>query len=349
MDKELEALKIEAKNIMVEVEILEKELEENKMRLAAVSKNFEKFSQEDIKSAYEKANNVSVQLAVKREKERNLLERRNRLEVRLKDSSITVQKAEKLMSHVGVSLEYLMGDLKNISSQVEGMQEKQIFGLKVMQAHEEERQRIAREIHDGPAQSMANAVLKAEICERLIDIDVQKVREELGKLKSVVKDSLRDVRNIIYNLRPMSLDDLGLIPTLQKYTDSFREESGLFVNFRTQGTICEINSTISLAVFRIIQESISNIKKHAQAKHISIGLQFLEDKSLIIHVSDDGKGFDVEAQKAKVKEASSGFGMTSMKERVDILNGSFQIESVIGKGTKITISIPLKEEVGNSK
>jgi len=135
--------------------------------------------------------------------------------MRLKEAYKTVEKADNLISQIGISLSYLTGDLENVSLQIEDMKQKRLLGIRIIKAQEEERQRVAREIHDGPAQSMSNIVLKAEICERLVDSDPEKAKDELRTLKSVVRDTLRDVRKIIYDLRPMSLDDLGLIPTLQ--------------------------------------------------------------------------------------------------------------------------------------
>jgi len=129
--------------------------------------------------------------------------------MRLKEAYKTVEKADNLISQIGISLSYLTGDLENVSLQIEDMKQKRLLGIRIIKAQEEERQRVAREIHDGPAQSMSNIVLKAEICERLVDSDPEKAKDELRTLKSVVRDTLRDVRKIIYDLRPMSLDDLG--------------------------------------------------------------------------------------------------------------------------------------------
>ena len=134
------------------------------------------------------------------------------------------------------------------------------MGLRIIQAQEEERQRVARDIHDGPAQSMSNVVLKAEICERLFSVDLDKARDELQKLKDIVRDCLKDVRKIIYNLRPMSLDDLGLIPTLQRLILTFRNDTGIEATFNKNGVFDDISPGISLTIFRIVQEALSNVQ-----------------------------------------------------------------------------------------
>ena len=343
LEEELEQLKKQVKELIQAVEVLEAELSERKKRLMLVNKNFTKYSEQELKKAYERADNLRVELAIKREQEQFYIKRRNDLEVRIRESLKTVQKADNLISQVGVAMGCLTGDLQEVSLQLEDMQQRQMMGLKIIKAQEDERQRVARDMHDGPAQSMSNVVLKAEICERLIDVDVEKAKSELRLLKKIVRENLQDVRKIIYNLRPMSLDDLGLVPTLQRYVVTFQEEKGIVVSFKTRGALEEIKPVISLTVFRIVQEAINNVSKHANAKNVIVNLEFM-DKDLKLYVFDDGKGFNVESLKISNSDMNSGFGLFSMKERVELLGGKFEINSQIGKGTRISISIPLKPE-----
>lgn len=348
LEEELKQLKQQVKELIESVDIIESEMNNSKRKLLLVNKNFEKYSQEELKEAYEKADNLRIKLAVKREQEQYYIKRRNDLEIRIKDSYKTIEKADKLISHVGVAFGYLTGDLREVSIQLESLQQKQLMSLKIIEAQEEERQRVARDIHDGPAQSMSNVVLKAEICERLIDVDINKVREELKQLKRIVRESLQDVRKIIYNLRPMSLDDLGLVPTLQRYIMTFQEDTGIVVSFNTKGAYDNIKPVISLTVFRIVQEAISNINKHANARNAAINLEF-RDEELTLHIYDDGKGFSVEKLTDKSGNINSGFGLLSMRERIELLNGELKINSEMGKGTRINIVIPFiyEEEVIN--
>lgn len=345
LEDELASLKEQVKQLISEVEVLEVALKDSKRKLMLINKNFTQYSQEELKEAYEKADNLRVELAVKREMEQFLIKRRNELEIRIKDAVKTVQRADNLITQVGAALGYLTGDLQEVSLQLEGLQHKQLLGLKIIKAQEEERQRVARDIHDGPAQLMSNVVLKAEICERMIDVDLEKAREELRNLKKVVRDSLQDVRKIIYNLRPMSLDDLGLIPTLQRYVLTYQEESGISVSFHTRGAQPELKSVIALTVFRIVQESLNNIAKHAKADNAVIKLEFL-DKDLKLYIYDDGAGFDTSKLKEKNEDISSGFGLVSMRERVELLGGDLRISSEPGNGTRLNIIIPFTQEEG---
>ncbi len=343
LEEELNSLKHQVTNLIGEVEVLELALKQSKRKLMTINKNYDNYSQEELKDAYEKADNLRVELAIKRAAEQYLIKRRNELEIRIKDAIKTVQKADNLITQVGMALGYLTGDLQEVSSQLESLQHKQLVAQKIIMVQEEERKRVARDIHDGPAQLLSNVVLKAEICERMIDIDLDKSREELRDLKKIVRESLQDVRKIIYNLRPMSLDDLGLVPTLQRYVTTFQEESGIAVSFQTRGTPPELKSVISTTVLRVVQEAINNVVKHANADSISIHIEFLP-MEIKLFVIDDGIGFDTAKLKEKDEDISSGFGLTSMRERVELLNGEMLISSEPGKGTRLNIMIPFTQE-----
>lgn len=343
LEDELKLLKEQVKDHIEIVEKIEVELKESRRKLMAVNRNFSKYTQEELKEAYEKADNLRVELAVKREQEQFYIRRRNELEIRIRETWKTVQKADNLIAQVGAALGYLTGDLQNVSSQLEDLQHRQMLGLKIIKAQEDERQRVARDIHDGPAQLMSNVVLKAEICERMIDVDLEKARLELRNLKKIVRESIQDVRQIIYNLRPMSLDDLGLVPTLQRYIMTFQEDTGISVAFKAKGAFEDVKPLISLTVFRIVQESVNNVKKHAEASNVMINLDLM-DKDLKLHINDNGRGFDLEKLKEKRDDFVGGFGLFSMRERVDLLGGELDIISEPGKGTQLDIVLPLMQE-----
>ncbi|SKC64053.1 sensor histidine kinase [Maledivibacter halophilus] len=344
--KEIEDELLELKNkVLKTIEACEKleRLEINsRQRLLVVSRNFNKFSEADIKEAYEVANDLQVRLTLKRHEEKELIKQRNNLEMRYKRSKEVVLKAESLTSKVGVALGYLSGNLKGVFEQLEDMQQRQFLGIKIIKAQEEERQRVSKEIHDGPAQTMANIVLKAELCDKLLDMDKERAKNELRLLKEIVRNSLKDIRKIIYDLMPMSLDDLGLIPTIQRLVINFKKETNVKVDFVVNGESHIKESIIQLTIFRIIQEALNNIKKHAKANIVLIKLDIGMDK-IYIKIVDDGIGFDVN-EKVNSLDDKNGFGLYSIKERVDLLRGKIDIESKKDKGTKINVSIPLCEE-----
>ena len=342
IEEELKIIKIKASKIIDEVDSLDILEKKSRQKLMLVSKEFNKYKEEDIKAAYENAKDLQVTIVLKKQEEKDLLKQRSDLERRLKNAYEVVKKAENLVSQVGVAMGYLSGNLKDVFEHLEDMQQKQVLGIRIIKAQEDERQRVARDIHDGPAQSMANVVIKAEICEKLIDRDLEKTRYELNQLKTIVRDCLKDVRKIIYDLRPMSLDDLGLIPTIQRCIINFEEETLIHVEFSVTGKNETIHSIIKLATFRIVQEALNNIRKYSKAKNVSIKLEII-NKYINLLIIDDGIGFDVQSKINSSKE-ESGFGLFIMSERVELLKGKIDIQSSMGIGTRIKISIPLKDE-----
>jgi len=325
------------------VKNIEDELISSKKKLLVSSKFFEKYTEEDKKEIYEKTDHLRIELAVKRELEQVAIQRRNELELRVRDAMKMVEKTDKLLGVVNSAMGMLTGDLHSVSSQLGEIQQRQGLGIKIIKAQEDERQRIAREIHDGPAQLMSNVVLKAEICEKLMGSDVEASKIELKELKTVVKDSLQDVRRIIYNLRPMSLDDLGLIPTIQRYINTYIEQTSISVTLRAKGNFEDIKPIISLTIFRIMQEALSNIKKYSNAKKVSVNVENINNY-IVFSITDDGIGFDINEVKNKNFNIDSGFGLFSMRERVELLQGEFEIYSEKGKGTRITAKVPINVE-----
>lgn len=340
---ELKTVKTKVGNIIDEVDFLEVEEKKSRSELAKVSRNFNLYDEKDIRCAYEKANDLRIQLMLKGEEERALIEKRSELELRLKESLEVLKKAEDLVSHVGVAMKYLNGNLDDILVTVDDMSKKQYLGVKIIEAQEEERKRLARDMHDGPAQSMANILIKAEICERLIEIDRDKSKIELKNLKEIVRSTLNDIRKIIYDLRPMSLDDLGLVPTVERYVYNFIEETNIDVKMNVLGDMDGLESVVKIAAFRIIQESLNNIRKHSKANNVVISLE-KSLSGLNVIITDDGVGFDVEAISNKDISINNGFGLMSMKERAELLNGKLHINSSPGVGTRVFLSIPIEKE-----
>ncbi len=345
LEQDLQKLKQQLREMFETIEYLEKELKVSRNRLVILSKKFKDRTDSQFREAYERTDELRIQLAVKREQEQLYIARRNELEIRLREAHKTVEKAQGLMAQLGAALGYLTGDLQQLSFQLEDMKKKQNLGVKIIQAQEEERQRVARDIHDGPAQSMSNVVLKADICEKLLDVDIKRTKNELKQLKTVVRNCLQDVRRIIYDLRPMSLDDLGLIPTIRRYISNYIDDTGIIVTFRTQDIQEEMKSVIALTIFRIVQEALSNVKKHAMARKILVKL-IQSKQEIALDIYDDGKGFNVEEINKDVHDTISGFGLCSIKERIELLNGRFEIRSHEGNGTRIYITIPLAQEEG---
>ncbi|GFN36214.1 sensor histidine kinase [Tepidimicrobium xylanilyticum] len=340
---ELSNIKKQVEKVIEEVDLLEIEEKKSKAYLANISKNFRIYTEDDIKIAYDRANEARIKLYLKREEEKNLIERRKEQELRLKSAIKVYKKAERVRKSVSVVTEYLRGNLDDIILTVDHLNKKQALGIKIIEAQEIERERLARDIHDGPAQSMANILIKAEICERLMEIDKEKSREELQNLKAIVRTTLSDLRKTIYDLRPMSLDDLGLVPTIERYIHNFTKHTGVPIEFNVIGNVINLNPAIETSLFRIVQESLNNIFKHAKATEASVNLEYSPNR-LNLLIIDNGIGFDVDEVETYNNDSMGGFGLISIRERVELLGGKMEIKSNIGEGTKIIIYIMLPEE-----
>lgn len=342
LEQELEEIREKVDKVIMEVDRLDIEERKSRIFLSNVSKNFNIYDEDDIKDAYDHANKIRTNFLLKKEEEKNLREQRNEKELRLRYAIEAYKKTENVGKSVSVATGYLKGNLDEIIFTIDDLDKRQSFGIKIIEAQEEERQKLSRDIHDGPAQSMANILIKSELCEKLIDIDEEKAREELKNLRNIAKGTLKDIRKIIYDLRPMSLDDLGLIPTLERYILNFVEDTGIKIDLRVIGTVESLEPAIEVAIFRIVQESLSNIMKHSKSSHGQITIEY-SIKRVNIIIKDNGIGFKMEEGGKKSINRNYGFGLTSIRERIELLGGSFNINAMLGKGTKLNMYIPLME------
>lgn len=336
--------KAETLSTIEQVDKLEIEEKKARLHLMKVSRDFNHYTEDDVKEAYKTASDIQLKLGLLQERERQLRIRRDQLELSLRRLTNMVEKAEDLVSKVGAALSFLASNMKGLGEKIEEIYQKQQLGLRIIKAQEEERRRVARDIHDGPAQSMANVVMRVEICEKLMDRDPDEARKELADLKDVVKQSLQDVRKIIFGLRPMVLDDLGLVPALKRYFAESEEKSDIIIDFSPQGNFQErLNGTQEIAVFRIIQEALHNAQKHGRATMVAVSLEQLPT-SIRLMVKDNGCGFDVTEIMAGINTDS--YGLLGMRERIDLLDGTFDILSSPGSGTEITVQLPINLQLG---
>lgn len=335
--RDLERIKKETADVIFRVDELERSERRSRIHLMEVSRDFQKHSEENIREAYEKARLLQVDLAVARQQEQNLRHQRDDLEIRVRNLGGTVEKAEKLVSQVGVVLDYLSNQMTTVFQNVESMQNAQIMGAQIIKSQEEERRRVARDIHDGPAQSIANIVFRAEVCERLIDTDAERAKNELRELREHIRHTLGDIRKIIFDLRPMAIDDLGLVPAIRGFLENIRSSVALEADVQVSGEEKRLESHIEIGLFRVIQEALNNVLKHAQAKAVRVRIEFARD---VVHavVEDDGRGFDTSPD-----EVPAGhFGLMGMKERMQLLGGTVSVKSQTGRGSKVMFRIPLK-------
>ena len=217
------------------------------------------------------------------------------------------------------------------------------YRLKLLETQENERQRISRELHDSTVQNLTSMIHKLELCSKLIDMDPIRCKLELTMMSRTLKDIINDTRQMIYNLRPMSFDDIGLEVTIERALEKLKNEKACNINFVVQGEPYHIKPVIGITLLRIIQEGCSNAMKYANASLISIKLIYNENDVSIL-IEDDGIGFDVENLNVFERKDNSGFGLSMMKERVYLLSGEISMQSKINEGTKIIVKVPINQK-----
>lgn len=338
LQKELESVRAETALAVALVDDLEPKSRRARLHLLQVNRDFHRYSEQDIKDAYETAHRLMSNLTAARDREALLRQRRDELERALISISDLAEKADEVVSQVGVAMEYLLGNLEGATKMLAGWKQKSEMATRVIKAQEEERKRVAREIHDGPAQSLANLVLRTEICERLLAQDIDEALKELGELKKTAKGSLTELRRIIFDLRPMALDDLGLVPALRRYLEDLRDRLGLPVELVILGEEVRLDLNQEVTLFRLAQEAVNNARKHAQAKEIRVRLEFAPLAATLV-VEDDGRGF-IPSETGSL----AGFGLLGMRERAELVDGDFEVTSALGEGTRIRVRVPLAKE-----
>ncbi len=335
-EKEREQLEVEMREIDIllkqttgEIEKLQTRQTDAAARLRQVEANIESYSSSDIKSTYTGAQDAQMRLFMMR----------SQLE-QLQNKQRALQRYSSQLSKVGS----LAGQIVEVASSSSLMgaapstraDDRQSI-VHIIEAQETERQRLSRQMHDGPAQSMTNLILQAEIVERMFDADPTRARAELANLKNAANATFQRIRDFIFDLRPMMLDDLGLLPTLKRYVQTFESKTHLSAPLITQGERT-LSPYVDVTLFRAVQELLSNSARHAHASRVQVTLD-LQNDPVVVTVEDDGSGFDVEPVITAARERGSS-GLANLEKRVEMLGGRMQIASATGRGTRVRVELP---------
>lgn len=342
LNNELSQLKSDIAEVISQMDFLGKLDRSMHQRLMEVRRACQKYSKKEIIAAYSEAKDAQVNLQLSHDKETQLRKRRDDLERSLCQMHEMINRAENLTTKVDMAINLLQVGITE-ALQIQNYEQRQEMGLRVIRAQEEERLRLAREIHDGPAQTFANICLRLEITEKLLELDPSRVKAELNDLKDLVRTNLQEIRRIIFDLRPMALDDLGIVPAIAKYLDNFQKNYSINCELQVEGREKRLLPALEEAIFRLIQEGLTNVAKHAHSVKVDILLVYQEDW-MIAQIRDYGKGFEVNST---LTAPGKHFGLIGMRERVEMFSGRFSVHSTLGKGTTIKLSIPSRhEEVG---
>lgn len=215
---------------------------------------------------------------------------------------------------------------------------------RVIYAQEEERKWMASEIHDTLAQSLVGMLTKVQTCRQLLHVDVEQASELLEELRQLVTESIGEIRQIVFNLRPASLDDLGLVPSLENYARRFQQGSEIQLEMSLPGrNQSRLPPLLETTVFRITQEALNNIKKHSGARHARVSLD-VGTADLRLTVADDGRGL-VWSEVSERFQSGDSHGLHGMQERARLVGGSFRVSNDPHGGTLMEVVIPLARTV----
>jgi len=212
--------------------------------------------------------------------------------------------------------------------------------MRIVEAQEAERSRLAQEIHDGPAQALSNAIFQVEYIERVMDRDPRMARTELRFMRELLRRELGDVRTFISQLRPPLLDELGLDGSINDAAETMAALAGIQVDTDLQAADTRLGDAQQTVVLRVVQEALQNVRKHARAKSTSIATR-IEDGSWVVRVADDGVGFDVGAVATRGRR---NFGLQFMRERAELIGAALEVSSRPDAGTVVRLAVPLEKE-----
>jgi len=215
---------------------------------------------------------------------------------------------------------------------------------RIMEIQEESRKKLARDLHDGPTQAISAIAMRVNFARRLMERDFKAASEELYKIEELARRTTKEIRHMLFTLRPLVLESQGLIATLESMAEKMKETFNQNVTIQADSRVMsEMEPAKQAVVFYIAEEAVNNARKHAQAHHIWVRLKILREGLGLLEVEDDGIGFDVDSVGANY-ESRGSLGMINLRERTELVNGMLRIDSAPGRGTRVQVVIPLNEE-----
>ncbi len=304
--------------------------------LRRVQDNIDTAPRQDIRAIYDEALEARFRLTTMR----------GQLE-KFQNSRELLEKEQQVLGQIATKLQGGIETLPAESGSASGPVNSPSMGIvRVVQAQEDERQRLARQMHDGPAQSLTNFILQTEICQRLFDRNPARAAEELLTLKTVASTTFQKVRDFIFDLRPMMLDDLGVVPTVRRYVDSFREKNDIEVKLDILGEERRLQSHREVMIFRAIQELMVNARDYASASEIVIRLDLTSNRIKVV-VEDNGRGFDAEAAligDESYQQDPRAQSLITLKQKFELVGGAVSVFSGEEQSTSVRLELPASDD-----
>lgn len=290
--------------------------------------NFDTVPREDIREGYEAQQNAQQRLFTMRGQLEKLQSDQRNLERLVELQRKLLEMSEGSGAMPRASRDRLARDQSNV--------------VRVVQVEESARQSLVRRMHDGPASSLSNFILQAEICQRLFDKNPDRARTELNALKATAATTFETVKDFIFELRPMMLDDLGVVPTLRRYVETLQEKDGPQISITVTGMERRVEGHVEITVFRAVQELLNNARRHARATQVQVLLDLTQERLLAV-VEDNGSGFNVD-EALNNTDSNRTIGLATIRERIEMLGGELNIQSNTGHGSRAEFVLPLQPE-----
>lgn len=324
--REIKEIEVLIKQSAAEVERLAQRNSQVTNYVRQLQTNFDTVPREDIREGYEAVQNAQQRLYTMRGQLEKLQSDQRNLE-RLAELQ------RRILEMTGGMVALPEMGRKSTTGDSSGV-------VRIVQMEEAARRSLVRRMHDGPASSLSNFILQAEICQRLFDISPDRARGELNALKGTAATTFETVKDFIFDLRPMMLDDLGVVPTLRRYVET-QDKGNEQISITVTGMERRLEEHVEITVFRAVQELLNNARRHAQATQIQVFVDLSQDE-LMAAVEDNGHGFDVDDV---FGAGGRTFGLANMRSRIEMLGGEMKIESRPGQGTRAEFRIPLQQGV----
>ncbi len=336
LQTEMEEISLQTRQVILEVDHFEKMERYARLRLMDVSRDFRSYSQEHIQEAYEQAREMQLKLIDLRQQEVYLRRRRDELTRQIKKFKDIGHKADDFLQTTAIALKILRGNVERINDTIGESHRQQQMVTWIIESQEAERRKIARDLHDGPAQSMASILIRLDLMKRLWNQDIKGIYEEIDNVSDMGRETLADIRRIMFDLKPSLLHENSFCATLRDYFNDYEAKYNFTIEFLQMGQEKQYDLSLETALFRLVQESITNIRKHSGVKRATVKF---EDNGnvLTLIIKDEGCGF--ESDKSSDKES---YGILGMKERVNLFGGNLDITSKPGAGTQVIIQVPLE-------
>ena len=334
---ELEELKLATIQVIEQVEKTERLEKQARFKLMEVSRQLGRISEEEIKVAYDEARALQVRLMEFRQREIYLRKHRDDVAASLKHFKSISKRASDLLANTSLALNILQGNVNRITDTIEDIQRKQQMELWIIESQEAERRKISREIHDGPAQSLASMIIRLDLLGR--DIPGQKMSpaEQIADIKKIAVESLTDIRRIMFDLKPLLFYDKGLSSALQDYFNDYEAKYNFDIDLVVLGEEHKYDLGLEIALFRLVQEAITNVRKHSGVDKAMVKIEDTGE-SLTIVIKDNGVGFDTNLK----SDNPESYGILGMQERVQLIGGRMEIISAPNSGTQVIIYVPLE-------